>query len=80
MLNFLKPLFRRQTTAGVVSDIFDKIDDLERISEQQELVYDQRQAQIDLLRKEQAAATKEGLYAEAVAAKLRSLVEEPVSE
>ena len=80
MFDFLKTLFRKQTTAGVVSDIFDKIDDLERISEQQEVIFDQLDAQVNDLLKQQMAAVHEGEYAENVAAKLRSLVEEPVSE
>lgn len=79
MLEWLLKWFRPRTVKSIVDDIFEKIDELEIISEQQELIYDQIDAQIEELVEKQRAATTEGLYAEAVASKLRQLVE-PVSE
>jgi hypothetical protein len=67
--------FKAKTVQGILQDIYDKIDELEIVSEQQELIYDQRQAKIEQLQKEQKDATAEGRRAEKVAAKLRELVE-----
>lgn len=75
MIKWFLSLFSEETTTDIVSDIFDKIDRLEKISEQQELIFDYKQSQIDALLEEQQSAVNEGLYAEAVATKLRSLVE-----
>jgi ribosomal 50S subunit-associated protein YjgA (DUF615 family) len=83
MINYIKKLtnkltkaFRPLTVEVVVEDIFDKLDQLEVVSEQQEMRYDQIVAQIAELVQERNEALNEQMYAERVAAKLRALVTE----
>lgn len=67
-------LFRAKTVDAVLKAVYTAIDDLEIVSEQNQLLFDQNDAKINELLEEQKKLTDEGERAENVAAKLRALI------